>query len=142
MTEILGLAPRPTLGGAFSGLLFRFSAVTAAGIAIACAPRAIPDDPPPAGPLVLCVDPRPELCSREYLPVCGTRVDGSDWTYANRCSACGHATVVGHRPGECKFVASYTMTFTGEGLVPQGRINLISSTCRSGLMPARNHDAD
>ena len=54
-----------------------------------------------AVPLTLCIDPRPDACTREHLPVCGTRGDESLWTYANACSACGHQTVVGFRPGGC-----------------------------------------
>ena len=51
--------------------------------------------------LVRCTEPRPQICTREYVPVCGVRSDGSTSTYGNGCGACGDERVIGHRPGEC-----------------------------------------
>jgi hypothetical protein len=86
-------------------LLFRsaapFGALLAATITLGCsggnAPQGAPDDPT----LTRCVDPRPEVCTHEYRPVCGESKDGSTKTYGNACTACSHEGVVGHRPGEC-----------------------------------------
>ena len=69
--------------------------------ALSCASRSAPEALPAKAPFVRCVAPRPNGCARENLPVCGLRVDGSEWTYSGSCSACGHMTVVGHRDGEC-----------------------------------------
>jgi hypothetical protein len=49
-----------------------------------------------------CSDPRPEMCTRQYDPVCGLRRDGSTRTYGNACTACSDAEVVSHRPGACQ----------------------------------------
>ena len=50
----------------------------------------------------ICVDPRPEVCTMDYTPVCATRADGSMATYSNGCGACADAAVVSHRPGACE----------------------------------------
>jgi len=56
--------------------------------------------------LVTCTDPRPQLCTMEYNPVCARLGEGdkAEWkTYASGCSACGDAAVSAYRPGgECK----------------------------------------
>jgi hypothetical protein len=75
---------------------------------------------PPASPapseeqaLTVCTDPRPEMCTREYMPVCGSRDTGircvttpcpsAEWkTYGNACDACSDPKVIGHRPGACE----------------------------------------
>ena len=50
---------------------------------------------------VVCKDPRPEICTMEYLPVCGISSDGSEKTYASGCTACSHPEVIGYRKGAC-----------------------------------------
>jgi hypothetical protein len=62
---------------------------------------------------VACVDPRPELCTQEYVPVCALRVTGTPCdaepcaggyervTRPNRCVACTDPAVVGWIPGAC-----------------------------------------
>lgn len=50
----------------------------------------------------VCVEPRPQVCTKHYLPVCGRRADGSLDTYGNACTACADAAVVGHFPGACR----------------------------------------
>jgi hypothetical protein len=49
----------------------------------------------------LCEEPRPQICTMDYRPVCGTLSDGSVKTYANGCGACGDANVVSWVEGEC-----------------------------------------
>jgi hypothetical protein len=49
----------------------------------------------------ICTDPRPELCTMNYLPVCGARIDHTSKTYSNGCSACSDAEVVGYIAGKC-----------------------------------------
>jgi len=51
--------------------------------------------------LVLCTDPRPEMCAQNYAPVCGQHEDGTRLTYSNSCMACTNAEVVGALPGPC-----------------------------------------
>ena len=49
-----------------------------------------------------CEDPRPQVCTMIYAPVCGMADDGSRKTYASDCTACSKASVVGHDEGECR----------------------------------------
>ena len=72
-------------------------------VAVACSPL------PPAGEamssepgLTACADPRPQVCTLQYDPVCGLFGDGKNKTYSNACSACTDATVSAHRPGACE----------------------------------------
>lgn len=69
-----------------------------------------------AGPLqfaTYCEDPRPQICTRDYRPVCATRDNGircvttpcpstETATYGNACDACADPAVYYHQPGECK----------------------------------------
>lgn len=66
---------------------------------VACGPPRV--DAEPAPDLVACPEPRPEVCTHQYDPVCGTRSDGTTKTYGNGCTACADASVVGFRPGAC-----------------------------------------
>ncbi len=61
---------------------------------------------------VRCENPRPEVCTQDYVPVCGLVDTGipcvtmpcptDEWkTYSNACTACSIPTVVGYRAGEC-----------------------------------------
>ena len=50
----------------------------------------------------LCTDPRPQMCSEIYQPVCGFTKDGTSHTYSNACFACVKPEVVRSTPGECK----------------------------------------
>ena len=51
----------------------------------------------------LCAEPRPEICTMIYDPVCGIHADTTrpDATYASGCSACADPAVAGYRPGAC-----------------------------------------
>jgi len=53
-------------------------------------------------PLIMCKDPRPEICTQHYDPVCGSLVNGEFRTYGNACTACANTAVTGYRPGACK----------------------------------------
>lgn len=50
----------------------------------------------------ICEDPRSQICTMNYDPVCGKLRDGSQKTFSNGCGACSDANVVGHDPGECQ----------------------------------------
>ena len=54
------------------------------------------------GEETLCVNPRPEVCTMQYDPVCATLADGSKATQSNACTACADAAVVSYRPGACE----------------------------------------
>ena len=59
-----------------------------------------------------CPEQRPQMCTREYLPVCATRDTGircitapcpsaEEKTYGNACSACADVKVIEFRTGAC-----------------------------------------
>ena len=51
---------------------------------------------------VQCTDPRPQVCTMDYTPVCATRREITEMaTYANACAACADLAVIYHQPGEC-----------------------------------------
>lgn len=49
----------------------------------------------------MCEDPRPQVCTMDYRPVCGTHQDGSVKTYANGCGACSNPEVTFWIEGAC-----------------------------------------
>lgn len=49
-----------------------------------------------------CPDKRPQMCTMDYRPVCGTTESGELKTFGNACGACSDATVRGFTEGECK----------------------------------------
>jgi hypothetical protein len=51
--------------------------------------------------LTICSEPRPQMCTMDYRPVCGALKDGSFKTFSNGCMACAAVEVVGYRNGEC-----------------------------------------
>ena len=72
----------------------------------------IPPSEMPSG-LAQCVEPRPQLCTQDYRPVCGLRDTGvrcvttpcestERLTYGNACSACSNPDVLGYTDGMCE----------------------------------------
>jgi len=49
----------------------------------------------------VCVDPRPQVCTREYRPVCARLTHSKDKTYATGCTACANIKAVSYVPGAC-----------------------------------------
>jgi len=49
----------------------------------------------------ICKDPRPQMCTMDYRPVCGAMTGGEKKTYSNGCSACSDLSVLSYVPGEC-----------------------------------------
>jgi len=60
------------------------------------------DEPKSENKQTICTDPRPQVCTMDYRPVCGERKDGSRKTYSNGCTACSDHEVIGYIEGECK----------------------------------------
>lgn len=53
--------------------------------------------------LIACPpEPRPQVCTREYRPVCAVHHEGPDKTYATGCIACTNPEVTAYREGACK----------------------------------------
>ena len=52
--------------------------------------------------MVPCTEPRPQVCTQDYRPVCAELQDGSFKTYSNGCSACSDPAVTGYRDGACE----------------------------------------
>jgi len=61
---------------------------------------------------IACQEPRPEMCTMDYKPVCATKdngvrcittpCDSTDFvTYSNACSACSDAKVYAYQAGAC-----------------------------------------
>ena len=50
---------------------------------------------------VPCQEPRPEICTSIYDPVCATMSDGTQKTYASDCTACSVDEVVSYIKGAC-----------------------------------------
>ena len=51
--------------------------------------------------LSACQSPRPQVCTREFVPVCGKLDSGDLETFDNACSACADEAVEGYYPSAC-----------------------------------------
>ncbi len=51
---------------------------------------------------VPCSEPRPEMCTLEYTPVCGRFSEGGAATYSNACNACADPNIEAYRAGACE----------------------------------------
>jgi hypothetical protein len=68
---------------------------------VACA-SGNPSLVPATGPKTACTDPRPQICTMDYTPVCAQLETGELKTYSNACSACGDVNVLAHSPAACE----------------------------------------
>jgi len=64
--------------------------------------HAATEDSAVTGNITACTDPRPQICTREYRPVCANLSDGSTKTYATGCTACSDPKVSGYRDLACE----------------------------------------
>ena len=61
----------------------------------------VAEDKYPSQEVQKCTDPRPEVCTQDYRPVCASLEDGSTKTFSNACTACSDSDVHECREGEC-----------------------------------------
>lgn len=54
------------------------------------------------GSQTACTDPRPQICTADYTPVCAQLKDGQLKTYSNACSACADGRVIAHNASACE----------------------------------------
>ncbi len=74
-----------------------------ANTAVACAQASSVEAPVASQTvLVACEEPRPQVCTMQYDPVCGLASNNQYKTYSNACAACSDAGVSGHSPGACE----------------------------------------
>ncbi len=52
--------------------------------------------------IVTCTEPRPQICTNEYKPVCATLENNKQETYATGCTACADKFVLSYRNGVCE----------------------------------------
>ncbi len=52
--------------------------------------------------LTFCQEPRPQVCTMDYRPVCAELKEGGSKTYSNGCGSCTDPKVVGYRDGACE----------------------------------------
>ena len=52
--------------------------------------------------IIACTEPRPQVCTQDYRPVCAVLKDGSVQTFSNGCNACSDPAVTGYREGACE----------------------------------------
>jgi len=65
------------------------------------APELLPEPAPVEDPVAQCSEPRPEVCTMEYNPVCAQLADGTASDYSSPCNACADDSVSGYLPGIC-----------------------------------------
>ncbi len=79
----------------------RLFALLCCALLLSACSNGTPATEPGSAPPNLCTDPRPEICTQQYVGVCASLADGSTRTTATGCTACADPEVVGWRPGEC-----------------------------------------
>ena len=63
--------------------------------------------------VVVCSEPRPQICTHDYKPVCASRDTGircvttpcpttENITYSNGCAACSDKRVISYQSGSCE----------------------------------------
>ena len=62
-----------------------------------------------------CADPRPEICTKEYMPVCGN----NGQTYGNKCEACADQNVNTYEQGACNDPVLFSVRYAGAFTMPE-----------------------
>ena len=60
------------------------------------------DEPEGENKQTVCADPRPQVCTMDYRPVCAQLEDSSFKTYSNGCTACSDQLVTFYEEGACR----------------------------------------
>ena len=55
----------------------------------------------PSSEPTICAEPRPQMCTRQYRPVCAELQGGGSATRGNACSACADENVVSYVTQAC-----------------------------------------
>ena len=71
-------------------------AVAAMSVLVACTGSS-----PAPDPVTQCSEPRPQVCTMEYNPVCATLWDGATKQYSSPCNACAHDAVASYLADVC-----------------------------------------
>ncbi len=74
------------------------AALACTGVLAACTAQSPTED---AAALRMCEEPRPEVCTREYRPVCAVLYDETWITASTGCTACAREDVKGYLSGAC-----------------------------------------
>lgn len=77
------------------------SALAGAIVAAASTLAACSSTPNQLDNMTECTEPRPQVCTMQYDPVCAQHTDGSLKTHATDCTACSDKDVIGHVKGAC-----------------------------------------
>lgn len=64
-------------------------------------PAPVPVEAPVDDAWVECTQPRPQVCTMEYRPVCARLESDRLMTYSSPCNACADDAVTAWRPGAC-----------------------------------------
>lgn len=56
---------------------------------------------PQTNTVTQCTEPRPQVCTMEYVPTCATLLAGGQKEYASACNACADDAVAGFVAGPC-----------------------------------------
>lgn len=73
-------------------------------------PTPVPEQPPATSAVLCDSEDRPQVCTKEYRPVCGlvqiecitTPCNPIPETFGNACSACSQGNVLSYTEGACK----------------------------------------
>jgi hypothetical protein len=79
----------------------RFSLIFSALSALALTACAQPTRPP-ENLSNSCEEPRPQVCTMIFAPVCATHNDGRQQTHASACNACADDSVGTYINGSCE----------------------------------------
>ncbi len=60
----------------------------------------------PNAKMIQCASSKPQVCTREYRPVCGFENDGNHKTFSNACTACSSSKVTSYCEGDCNELKS------------------------------------